>query len=186
MYQRFNINTLLSACYYGYNKLALKLLDTERDIIQRDGFGNTILFYGCRNKMIDIVNILVKKYSREELNNQNIFGESALHEAVYKNNIILAEILLYHGADINLKDISNLSIFDLACHRNNDDMALILLQYGCKLDGSINKYMNKVKYMIKTKNYLLNHINNIMMNSDAHEIFYEYYINNIIINYAIN
>ena len=60
--ERDSMNNLLSACFYGNSIKALKYIDTYHQY-KVDYFGNSILFYACRNNMIEVVKELLKRYS---------------------------------------------------------------------------------------------------------------------------
>ena len=99
-----NNNNLLSACYYGNNLKALKYIDTYKQY-NCDYFGNSILFYACRNNMIDVVEELIRKMPKDYIDKQNIFLETPLHEAVKYDHIDIVKLLLSKGADPNIPDL---------------------------------------------------------------------------------
>jgi ankyrin repeat protein len=78
--KNFNIN-----CYLKNNK------------------GNTPFMLACLNNSIEIVELFVDKIPN--LNWKNRQGQTALHAAIFADNIQILEILLKHKADITIKDI---------------------------------------------------------------------------------
>ena len=65
--------------------------------------GNIPFMLACLNNNVDIVEFFIDKIPN--LNWKNKQGQTALHAAVFSNNLQILEILLKHKADITVKDI---------------------------------------------------------------------------------
>ena len=51
-----------------------------------------------------------------DVNRQNVFGETALHQCVANGNVDAARLLLEHGADPNIQDIYGKAALHFAKH----------------------------------------------------------------------
>ncbi|PAA53882.1 hypothetical protein BOX15_Mlig017261g2 [Macrostomum lignano] len=74
----------------------------------------TELMLACTSRNENIVKILLMRYSKEEINLQDIFRRTALHYAVKSKSENAANRLIEAGADVNILDIDGLAPILLA------------------------------------------------------------------------
>ncbi len=65
---------------------------------------------------------------------QQTFWFAPLETAVVRGNKKIAEILILHGADINIKGEHDLTLLDVAIMTNKNDMAKFLIEKGIQLN----------------------------------------------------
>lgn len=70
---------------------------------QKNSKGNTPFIVACLNGRYEIVEYFVDKIPN--LNWKNKYGQTALHAAVFSNNIKILELLLKYKADLTIKDV---------------------------------------------------------------------------------
>lgn len=78
----------------------------------RDKWGQTPLMYCICVQFLDTAGILLDHLgasATEIVNNQDRFGKSALHSAAETNNVEAVELLLHHGADVNIQNFDGVT-----------------------------------------------------------------------------
>lgn len=83
------------------NKLICALMMTSTLAIAREAI-ETPIFKACADRNIPLIDALVD--GGEDVNYQNENGCTALHYAVFFQEIDIAKCLIINGADINIKD----------------------------------------------------------------------------------
>ena len=70
--------------------------------------------------------------SNYELNNQNLIGDTAVHIAAQKGNLLHLEVLVGAGAEVNLLNDNALCPLYLAILNNHIDCVHVLLEAGAQ------------------------------------------------------
>ncbi len=78
-------------------------------------------------------------------NYKNIEGETALFQAVRRNNYNITNLLLKYQADINIKNPLGETVMQLAAQTNNDKLEQLLMQYKSVQKLGSLKNIPKVK-----------------------------------------
>lgn len=127
----------------GYNALIAAVLHKQMHIIEKllgiDSVdinmkivsdGRNCLMIACQNNCNDIVKTLLDRNAK--VNDQDTDSLwTALHFAVYNDNLIAIELLLNHpGINIDLMDCSNQSALHIASVQGHVDAARLLLEKG--------------------------------------------------------
>jgi ankyrin repeat protein len=83
----------------------LKFLIKNFDIncFQRNNKGNTPFMVACLNGRLEIVEYFISKIPNLNWKNKN--GQTALHAAIFSNQLDVIKLLLEYKADITVKDI---------------------------------------------------------------------------------
>lgn len=106
--------------------LAIDAIDVNVKIA---GTGKNVLMLACELGQLDVVRLLVDRKSK--LNEKDTESEwSALHYAVYNNNLDAVSVLLEAGADMNIQDCSNQTALHIACYKDFEEIARLLLEKG--------------------------------------------------------
>lgn len=74
--------------YYAINSLDLHQYATKKNYLKQ-----TPLIYACEINACESIIKLLIKYSKDDINNVDIFGKTALHYAEYHFNINIMELL---------------------------------------------------------------------------------------------
>ena len=90
------------------------------DISYKDSKGNTYLHLSIINKLISIVELLIKKGIN--INSQNNEGNTALHYAYNINNISLISLLISNNAEINIKNNKGVIPSNIELNSLNNDV----------------------------------------------------------------
>lgn len=118
------------------------LLDKDLSFNTVDALKATPLHYVCDNGTADMVNRLVDKMNN--LDQQDIFGWTALMRAVKKQNIPSILVLLENGSDLYLKNNKGNDVFQIAEKTKKRD------------DNSILELLNSAKDNRALKNIISN------------------------------
>ncbi len=98
---------LLEACSQEDYDAALELIQNGADVNVANKFGVTPLDRATRYayKSVDVAAkiVLLLLENKANINAQNIEGETALMQAAYYNYVVIARMLIEHGADVNLR-----------------------------------------------------------------------------------
>ncbi|MDQ0781317.1 ankyrin repeat protein/ketosteroid isomerase-like protein [Chryseobacterium sp. W4I1] len=117
----------------GYDKIVRLLLDSGADITMLSGLmGATVLHeaaYAGHVKVIEILMQYIEKNSIKgiDINAQGLYnGMTALHDAVWQNNMGAVKILVDKGADLSLTSHSGLTPLEFAELYNYSEIILFL------------------------------------------------------------
>jgi ankyrin repeat protein len=119
------------AAFYGYKEIAKLLVSSGADIELRDYRYRTNLHLSVLNGNIEIVELLLSfGLSKECLNEQDIFGNTALHYAVINNDNRGVDLLLaQENIDLTLKTAaSNETALEIATRSNLEDIMQAILK----------------------------------------------------------
>ena len=117
----------------------------------------TISISGSKNATLPILaaSILAKNVKHSDT---NLNGETILHLAIEKNNIMLIEKLLNLGLDINSKDNNGVTPLHLAVMKaKNMSVIEFLLKNGA--DKNIKTPFGETVYDLALENEILNNLN---------------------------
>ncbi|KAI1852914.1 hypothetical protein JX265_012942 [Neoarthrinium moseri] len=112
------------AAYFGLRNM---IEDTvSGDILEsEDSDYCTPLIYAARYGHIEIVQVLLDKGAN--LNSKNLWGSTALSEAVGKRNEAVVKILLEEGADVNIQDVLGETPLSKTAGSGDESMVQLLL-----------------------------------------------------------
>lgn len=127
------VTPLLLAADGGHEEVALTLLEHGADntVATSDGF--TTLMYGARNGLKALTMALTEGPNAVErivINASNNSGFTALHFAIVKRQLDVADILLRNGADPNAQDANERPPLMAAVAKKDIHGAFLLLRYG--------------------------------------------------------
>lgn len=107
----------------------------------RDKWGQTPLHYCISVQFIDTAQVFIEHSGPQFvdiINNQDRFGKSALHAAAETANSEAVELLLQHGADVNICNVSGatpLMVCAENCGRNRSVRPMeLLIKAGALID----------------------------------------------------
>lgn len=124
---------LLLAADGGHGDVALLLLKHGADNAATTSEGFTALMYGARNGMKALTTVLAEgpnPIERVVINAANNSGFTALHFAIVKRQLDVADILLRNGADPNAQDASERPPLMAAVVKKDIHGTFLLLRYG--------------------------------------------------------
>jgi|GEM_PF-2684677 len=119
------ISALFHAVANGHNKIVeilLNVTNQANDVEPEKGF--TPLLLAAGNGHIAMVKLLLEHGA--DPNPRNFDGVTALHNAVYENQLDIVALLLDAGADPNIKDRFGNSAYDLAQQSGNPKLIELL------------------------------------------------------------
>ncbi|CAF4894223.1 unnamed protein product [Rotaria sp. Silwood1] len=114
------------------------------DIVNENGVN--LLYVACRNGQTLVAEWLLKKGANVNIQLLQGSKSTPLHGAVYYGHISTVDLLLRHGADINIVNSHRVTAFDEA---RTDEMKKHLQQYRANLKG--NKFFSVDLYSDGTK-----------------------------------
>ncbi|CAG7557861.1 unnamed protein product [Fusarium equiseti] len=92
-------------------------------------YGLTPLMEASKKGAVDNIRALLK-HETISVNAKCLLGETALHFAVYWRRMVVTELLIIHGADINIQDHEGETALMYATGHDQYDMMDLLLQNG--------------------------------------------------------
>lgn len=128
------ITPLYKAIRYGHADAARLLLDQGACISVVDDHRFTYLHYAAMYNMVDLIEPLLS--IGVEINASR-YGRTALHTAAFNGNLSIVQLLIDHGASINVVDRYNDTPLDDTMYKCHKDVATLLRAYGAKS----NKYI---------------------------------------------
>jgi ankyrin repeat protein len=126
----YNGTTSLMAAASRKHKHVVKyLIDQGAEIRHTTVEGQNVLHHAVANGWLSITNTILLKgsYSDAELG-------SVLQSAASENNLLLIQMLLRAGADINYKN-QGTQLLRYACNKGNIEMLKVLLEGGADVNG---------------------------------------------------
>ncbi|KAK7974381.1 hypothetical protein PG989_016229 [Apiospora arundinis] len=113
-----------------------EIVDGEIDLEVEDEHGEKPLYLSTRLGLLDVVQLLLEKgASVESQNTRSLNFPNALHQAVDKNSLPIAEVLLRHGANVNASDWNGTTPLAISVLKRELKMVDLLLQYGADKDA---------------------------------------------------
>ncbi len=131
-----NDNPLLSAGASGMLEIVKIMVEAGADTSITNRFGGTALIPAADRGHVDVVKYLLE-HSDVNINHVNNLGWTALLEAVIlgdggKKHTQIVEMLVSHGADVNLGDSEGITPLQHAVSRDYRAMVSILEEAGAK------------------------------------------------------
>ena len=121
------------AALYGQKKVVELLLARKADVNSLDQDGFTPLHWAATFNQSDAVKLLLANKANMNLKVPK-YGWTALRLAVIHGHVAAAEAILNAGADPNVKDDENISLFHQAVIRGKKEMIELLLAYKCDVN----------------------------------------------------
>ena len=121
---------LLLASQSGYTDVVRLLMDYNADVCARNANGDTPLYCATECGHLEITRILLE--CRAEANSQNNRGRTPLHEASkgrMQGSLDIVRLLLDHGADMQVHDISGQTASELAHEYGAHEIVKLLSQH---------------------------------------------------------
>lgn len=116
-------NHILSAINYDEYDRVIHMI--ENDTFFKDNLLEKIaLDRASKLNKMELVNKILKAKAlrRENINEKDMYGNTLLHFAVFKNNVKLARKLILHGANIGIKNRNGNTPLHLACILNRPEL----------------------------------------------------------------
>ena len=123
------ITPLYKAIRYGHADAARLLLDHGACISIVDDRGFTYLHYAVMFNMVDLIEPLLS--IGVEINASR-YGRTALHIAAFNGSLSIVQLLIDHGANVNVADMNGHTPLDDAMYRCNKIMINLLHAHGAK------------------------------------------------------
>lgn len=116
---------LMIAAENGNENMVSLLLENNAKIKLKDDLNRTALHYGCTQKKLGVVSLLVNKYDlnyeklKKKINIKDNNGNTPLHLAAMYNNYLVAVFLVSRGASKQIYNNDNQTPYTLAKSTNN-------------------------------------------------------------------
>lgn len=134
LYHGYGFTDFMFACLLGKYKSAKTLLELGSDVNAKDINNCTALMHAIRRKVdIKIIELILSK-SDLNINDKDVYGQTALHIAVKHKNFDAFKLLIEKGADVNEIDYSGHSILMYSIYINEFSMAVDLIKHGAKVN----------------------------------------------------
>lgn len=117
---------LYSAITFDHPSIACLLIDRGVNINLANKEGTTPLMTAVRNGYDDVINKLMEKKEKLEIDAQDLHGNTALHLAMYRNRVDIAKLLLQSGADPRIADHHGGTCLGIAKFRRMDECITLL------------------------------------------------------------
>ena len=157
-----NETPLLTACKYGYSKIALLLISLRVKVDVTDNLQFSPLIYASANNMYDVVeNILGypfkdKSQKKKIIEHKNIYGNNSLLTACYSACREVIHQLIKNGANVNTKnkdgDTPLIAILKFNS-KYRESIIRLLLRQGALTNITNNQFKSPVEYAWNSKNF---------------------------------
>jgi ankyrin repeat protein len=124
-------STPLATAVLTNNKSIVELLITSGSNLNPTGFDvNYPLLSAVINNFLDIAAILLENGA--SVNRiDTLSGDTLLHESILKNNILMTDLLIHYGANVNVTNYGGSTPLGLSHTRiGHEKIKSLLLQYG--------------------------------------------------------
>jgi ankyrin repeat protein len=121
---------LFKACLRGHFNIAKLLIEKGANVNVINKYRENILFF-CSPKEVSFLDFLIQKGI--EINQQNIYGQSALIVECRNGRVDAVKYLVERGADVNLKDNYGQSAISIALTNNYMSIVDYLIEKGADL-----------------------------------------------------
>ncbi len=121
---------VIASAIAGKDELVIFLLEKGADLQTTNIKGRTALMEASLNSQLKVIRAILKKAGNNNINLQDVDGNSALMLASSGKNAEAIELLIENGADINVLNNSGENAILLAAKFNNRDAATYLYSKG--------------------------------------------------------
>ncbi len=128
-YDQLGSSALIVAASQGFNDVVKKLLIREAEVNHIDAEGYSALARAAINGHLTTLKILINAGGEVDLYPG---GRSILMHSVEDNNMLIAQILIAAGADVNYQDDNGDSALRIARRKGYFDLDLMLVQSGAR------------------------------------------------------
>lgn len=135
------------ACRNGKTDICKLLLGFSADPTVKTLENKTTLMLAVMEGQTDLVKELMKiKTVRDQLQERDALGVTALHFAVKEGNLDIARLLLEHHAKVHARDVDGKMPLTWACESGRLEVAKILVKRGAEVDGRDKSQRSAVYY----------------------------------------
>lgn len=137
------------ACTLNQLDILEKCVFIGGDLSLQDEKGDTVLHYVVRNNTRPFIEFLTKNMTKQALNVQNIYGETALHTAIEARKFEFAKLLIKSGCDLDKCSKIGYPIHYSLKHANNCFTSYLLslepkqVNYACAKHKSLPIHWSK-------------------------------------------
>ena len=146
---------LIWAIRRNYNQMYLSQKDLQsvqkRSTKRKINFLTKIISSGKKGKIIDIVELLIKKGAN--VNHKNILGQNPLFFAVEENDIDTVKLLLKSNANCNITDNNGVTPLCIASQKGFCDIAKLLINNGASLNHVDSSQNTPLLYAVSKENH---------------------------------
>lgn len=134
----------------GKHKLFEIFIVREADLLHKDSYNRNVLFDAIEGESFEIIEEIVNNVPPEELNVCDNEGQSALFNAVLKEDSRLAIYLIKHGIDVNIVNFEGRNALFNAVLLGADNLETIekMIRKGIDLSCSDNNGFNVVNEIL--------------------------------------
>lgn len=126
-------NKPLTWAIFGANyEMVALLLSYGANVNCNDAINRPSLLYACSSDHLDIIKLLLDKGANPNLAEKPT-GYTSIHVAAFAKNIAVAELLLTHGADPNIKGQDGQTALMIATLKQDQPMIELLKKHGGKM-----------------------------------------------------
>lgn len=121
----YGVSALMLASQAGYDSVVLYLISQSADVnAQSLDFKFSPLISAVKNNHLSTAQILIRNWAN--IDDQDVFGRTALHYAAQYGLIHIADMLLYYDADVDIQDVTGYTPLCYAVENKFDDIMLLL------------------------------------------------------------
>ncbi|CAF2560921.1 unnamed protein product [Rotaria sp. Silwood2] len=136
------VTLLMYAAFYGNKTICQLLIESGAYVFRRDNKGRNVLYHAITSQSYHVVKYLIENIMtnadndvREKfINNQDIMGETCLHEAVKVHAVSCIELLLKYDIDVNIVNNDGITALHRAVDLGHQDIVRLLLKYKIELN----------------------------------------------------
>lgn len=125
---------------------AIKLIDNGADVNERNGVGQTPLFFAAQKNLINVAITLLD--AGADVNAKDQWGDTPLHIATINGYTNVVRLLLLAGADVNAKDNHGCVPIDKTVHLKRPDTERVLRKAMNKHEQDNNTIKTKTAQVI--------------------------------------
>jgi len=121
----YGVSALMLASQAGYDSVVLYLISQSADVnAQSLDFKFSPLISAVKNNHLSTAQILIRNWAN--IDDQDVFGRTALHYAAQYGLLHIADMLLYYDADVDIQDVTGYTPLCYAVENKFDDIVLLL------------------------------------------------------------
>jgi ankyrin repeat protein len=152
--KKYNQNLdIFEATSVGDNKRVNQLLDKDTELINSfspDGF--TALGLASFFGHISLVKLLLDKGANPNIASNNQFKVTPLHSACAISATDIAELLIKHGSDVNVKQMQGITPLHSAAHNGQTKLSKLLIENGAEINAKMENGKTPL-FMANEKNF---------------------------------